>query len=101
MSPLDAQLSTTVYLVLEPRFGTRDWDGDQVKGFAVVGARKTRPRAADAAGVVVLALTIGMPRAAFEPLRSAVTITVPEGAYDIHPEVLVVEPVAEEQEAPA
>lgn len=80
------QLTTTAYLVLRPSFSS--YTGN-VSSFHVEAVRKKRPTGGAASNAVVLALTLRMPEAAFEPLRPEVTITVPEGAYEIVPEVTV------------
>lgn len=86
-----AELTQTTYLILEPTYGHGNWS-TEVRGFKVSGARKTRPTGEAAAGSVVIALKLTIPRAAFEPLRPEVEITVPEGAYEVHPVVQVIEP---------
>lgn len=88
------QLTTTAYLILRPTY-SRVYE-DKVNGFTVEGVRKKRPTGEAAAGAVVIALTIAMPARAFEPLRPAVEITVPDGAYDIVPDVTVAPPPPED-----
>jgi hypothetical protein len=82
-------LSTTCYLTLTPKFAR----GGRIIGFEVDSARKTKPTTgARGQGGIVISLGITMPRAAFEPLAPDVEITIPEGSYDIHPQVVVNEP---------
>lgn len=83
---MPAKLTTTAYLTLTPRWNR----SGQITGFEVDGVRKTKPTVgARGQGGIVVTLGITMPRAAFEPLAPQVEITVPEGSYDIHPEVVV------------
>lgn len=88
--PDQQQLATTAYLILRPTYSR--YDDDTIVGFTVDAVRKTRPRGDAAAGSVVVAVRLALPAQAFEPLRAAVDISVPEGAYDVVPEVTVESP---------
>ena len=87
---MPANYETTAYLVLRPTY--TPWSPKRVNGFTVGGVRKKRPTGKAAAGSIVMALSLKMPAAAFEPLQPEVTIEVPEGAYDLVPEVDVIVP---------
>lgn len=79
-------VETTVYLVLEPKFGNYPHDDRPVVGMTVARMTKSKPERATGP---VIKLKLSLPAAAFEPLAPTVTIEVPEGALDFEPVVVV------------
>lgn len=77
---------TTCYLVIEPRFGKKDWDREKLYDISVARATKTSPK--QFKGIVVK-LRLKIPDAAFKPLSPEVTIDVPEDALTYEPEIAV------------
>lgn len=65
----------TGFLIMEP---TRlKWSPENVSGCKIAGIKQKRPTSLPN-GSVAVAVTIEIPKAAFEPLRPAALIVVPE-----------------------
>lgn len=83
---MSESVETTVYLTLEPKYGTYPPHDRPVVGMTVSKVTKSKPEKATGP---VIKLRLSIPAAAFEPLAPTVRIEVPEAALDFEPVVIV------------